>query len=1478
MSRSAASQESTPAPPSQTEDVLAAFHPVVQHWFRSAFGTPSPPQQEGWPHIASRRNTLVCAPTGSGKTLTGFLAGIDRLYRAAFDGELKPETTILYVSPLKALSNDVQKNLREPLDGIAQSARELGLEPPEIKVLVRTGDTPQPEREAMIRRPPHILVTTPESLYILLTSDRSRRFLQSVDTVIVDEIHAVARDKRGSHLALSLERLEHLCGRPLQRVGLSATQNPVDLVARFLVGARIRPGGAPDCDIVNLGHLRSLDLSIETPRLPLEAVCSHETWAEIYQRLADLIEAHHTTLIFVNTRATCERLAQQLTRRLGEEAVTSHHGSLSRKQRLLAEQRLKAGELRALVATASLELGIDIGDVDLVCQIGPVKAIGTLLQRVGRAGHNLKAISKGILFALTLDDLATAAALSAAVRRHTLDRLIVPDKPTDILTQQIVAACACENWDADELFEMVRRAWPWQNLSREEFDAAVQMMHDGISTRRGRSGALITADGVQGTVRARRGARLAAITSGGAIPDTGDYLVIQEPENITVGTVHEDFAVESAVGDIFQLGNTSWRILRVETGRVRVEDAHGQPPSIPFWLGEAPARTAELSSEISRLRVGVEHALTQSSGAGAREEAVRWIAAETGIETADAEQLTSYLADTVEVLGALPTTDTLILERFFDESGGMQLVLHAPFGRRITWAWGLALRKRFCRGFNFELQAAASENAILLSLGMQHSFVLSDVFEYLTADTVQHLLEQAMLTSPVFASRWRWDACRSLALLRFSGGKKVPPALMRMRADDLLAAVFPHAAACPETLEGEDRDIPRDHPLVNEVLHDCLTEAMDIEGLRAVLRRIKSGEVSLIARDTVSPSSLATEIITVKPYAFLDDAPLEERRTQAVITRRSGAGPRTEAERLGALDSDAIARVRDEAWPDARDADELYDALMLTGYVTESEAAAFEPYATELLATGRAARVRDGAAGGHCLLVAGEMLSAFDAACPGRMSDTSVHVRAPRTWTQEDALLTIVRGRLEALGPLTTSRLADELDLPTAEVENALIGLETQGVALRGHYSPDGGELEWCDRRLLARIHRYTLDRLRREISPVSAADFVRFLFEWQHAAPGTQLTGISGLRQVVGMLDGCEAAAVAWEESILPLRMHPWLPADLDTLCLSGEVRWGRLHCAERSPGRRSAVSVKQTPIGLYQTASLPIWARDEMGEPGDGGLSGAAVDVLDVLTSGGPQFFGQLVSAANRLPVETESALAELVSAGLVTSDGFGGLRTLITPASRRNDAHRARALLAQRNIRSVFTHAAATNRLSADNQAGRWSLLRSFAPTLAAGSAYDEACEYVARQLLRRWGVVFHRITLREQGLPPWRDILRVYRRMELAGDLRGGRFVAGFSGEQYALPEAVESLRGIRRRPPNGQMVRIAAADPLNLSGIITPGERIAARSGSRILYRDGVPQAVLEGGDIRMLTAGDEAAERHAFEQLRRGNRKAPVAP
>src|SRR5216110_3026185 len=840
---------------------LSGFHPAIERWFGDRFAEPTEPQRGAWPVIQAGRNALIAAPTGSGKTFAAFLAAIDSLLRQGLDGALRDETQVVYVSPLKALSNDVQKNLSEPLAEIRSTLEAMCLPDVEIRTLVRTGDTPAADRQAMVKRPPHILVTTPESLYLILTSEHARDMLRTVRTVIVDEIHAVARDKRGSHLALSLERLEQLAGRRLQRVRLSATQTPIEDIAQFLAPESRAP------TIIDSGHARSLDLAIEIPSSPLEAVMAGEVWDELYDRLAQLIGEHRTTLVFVNTRRLAERLTLHLSERLGAEHVTSHHGSLSKEKRLDAETRLKEGKLKALVATASLELGIDIGTVDLVCQIGSTRSIATLLQRVGRAGHHLQAIPKGRLFPLSRDELIECAALVRATAERRLDRLVIPDHPLDILAQQIVAAAAGDEWDEVALYELVRGAYPYRDLSRKDFDDVVQMLADGFTTRRGRRGAYIHYDGVNRRLRGRRGARLAAITSGGAIPDIGDYRVILEPTETFVGTLNEDFAIESMPGDIFQLGNTSYLIRKIESGQVRVVDAHGQPPSIPFWLGEAPARTAELSEAVSRLRQDIAERLDDPLTA------IAWLAgAVPGLPEAAARQMVEYLGAAKQVLGVIPTQQTLVLERFFDEAGGMQLVLHAPFGSRINRAWGLALRKRFCRSFNFELQAAATDDATVISLGMQHSFPLEEVFRYLNSKTVRDLLIQALLDAPMFTIRWRWNATRSLAVPRYRAGAKLAAPLQRMESENLLAAVFPDQLACLEHIVG-DREIP-DHPLVKQTIDDCLTEAMDIQGLEQVLRKIERDEIRCIARDLPEPSPLAAEILNARPYAFLDNAPL----------------------------------------------------------------------------------------------------------------------------------------------------------------------------------------------------------------------------------------------------------------------------------------------------------------------------------------------------------------------------------------------------------------------------------------------------------------------------------------------------------------------------------------------------------------------------------------------------------------------------
>src|SRR5882762_2034658 len=1397
---------------------LSRFHPVIERWFSNRFAEPTEPQQRAWPVIQQGGDVLIAAPTGSGKTFAAFLSAIDGLLRQGLNGELRDETQVVYISPLKALSNDVQKNLSEPLAEIRATLPEQGLPDVEVRTQVRTGDTPQAERQAMLKHPPHILVTTPESLYLILTSQRAREMLRSVRTVIVDEIHAVARDKRGSHLALTLARLDALIGKRPQRIGLSATQRPIEEIAQFLVGT-----GQPQPTIVDAGHIRKLDLALEIPSSPLEAVMSAEVWEEVNTRIAELISQHRTTLVFVNTRRLTERLAMQLSERLGADHITSHHGSLSREKRFEAEERLKRGELKALVATASLELGIDIGSVDLVIQVGSTRSIATLLQRVGRAGHRLGAIPKGRVFPLSRDELIECSAMLRATREGRLDRLIIPDKPLDILAQQIVAAAAGEEWDESALYERMRSAYPYRDLSRAEFDAVVQMLAEGFTTRRGRRSAHIHYDGINKKLKGRRGARIAAITSGGAIPDLGDYRVILEPTETFVGTLNEDFAIESTPGDIFQLGNTSYQIVKVESGQVRVADAKGQPPTLPFWLGEAPGRTNELSEEVSRLRQDVADRLDDPAAA------IQWLVETIGLTEPGARQIVEYLAATRVVLGTIPTQKTLVLERFFDEAGGMQLVLHAPFGSRINRAWGLALRKRFCRSFNFELQAAATEDAIILSLGPQHSFPLEDVFQYLKPATAEHLLVQAMLDAPVFGTRWRWNATRALAVLRFRGGRKVPTPLQRMDAEDLVAAVFPDQLACPENLVG-DREIP-DHPLVNQTIADCLLEAMDFPGLRHVLEGMEAGKFTMVARDTPEPSPLCHEVLNARPYAFLDDAPLEERRTQAVITRR-GLDVKT-AEEFGTLDPAAIERVREEAWPEAQDSDELHDALLVMGAIPSAEVgtrnAEWRGEFEKLVGGGRATLVD------ARLWVAAERVPMLEAAFPGGGCEPAVAVperdRA-RVWTREDAIRELVRGRLEVIGPTTAAEIANVLGLPTGDVDFALAALEHEGFALRGRFSPGVPGTEWCERRLLARIHRYTLDRLRREIEPVTAADFLRFLFRWQRVAPDAHAEGPEGLAAVLDRLDGYELAAGAWESEVLPARLADYDPLWLDGLCLSGEMAWGRLTAmrnADVGTRNRKVGPVRSTPIALFRRERGAVWhgATPDV-DPTALPLSHTARALLTTLDERGASFFGDLVNATGLLRTEVEKGLGELVAWGLVSSDSFAGLRALLLPSARRKPlggGYRRRGRIAPFGVET----------------AGRWARTHAKPPI-----ADEQVAEAIAWQLLRRYGVVFRRLVQRETLLVPWRDILRVYRRLEARGEIRGGRFVGGFSGEQYALPEAIGLLRSTRREPGADELIAVSGADPLNLVGILTPGDAVPALTTNRILYRDGVPIVVKEG--------------------------------
>jgi ATP-dependent helicase Lhr and Lhr-like helicase len=1428
---------------------LENFHPAVARWFASQFPAPTAPQLAAWPAIAAGGHALIAAPTGSGKTLAAFLAAIDSLVRQGIAQNLAEATQVVYVSPLKALSNDVQRNLEQPLAGIGAELATMGLACAPIRAQVRTGDTSQIDRVAMRRSPPHILVTTPESLYLLLTSESGRGMLASTRTVIIDEIHAVAASKRGSHLALSLERLAGLCERPVQRIGLSATQKPIEHIARFLVGSHVS-----DCDvtIVDSGHVRGRDLALVLPDAPLEAVMSNEVWENIYDQLARLTVGHRTTLIFANTRRMVERVTRHLSERIGEDNIAAHHGSLAKEQRLNAEQRLKSGALRVLVATASLELGIDIGEVELVCQLGTPRSISTFVQRVGRANHAVNGVPKGRLLPLSRDDLVECTALLEAVRRGELDALSIPPQPLDVLAQQLVAEVSAREYGEDELYALVRRAWPYRDLSRQDFEQVLKMLADGISTRRGRQSAYLHRDAVNQRLRARRGARLTAITCGGAIPDNADYQVILEPSATFIGTLNEDFAIESLSGDIFQLGNCSYRILRVEAGRVRVEDAKGQPPNMPFWLGEAPARSTELSSAVSALRDEVNAALPVVDAANIAR-AIARVTQRYHLEAVAARQLVEYLAAAKAVLGDLPTRGRMVYERFFDEAGDMHLVIHSPYGARINRAYGLALRKRFCRTFNFELQAAATEDAIVLSLGETHSFALEQVAHFLHSNSVEPLLVQALLDAPLFTTRWRWNATIALAVKRSRAGKKTPAPLQRMAAEDLIAVVFPDQLACAENLTGE-REIP-DHPLVRQTLYDSLHDAMDIDGLRALLRAMERGEIQIITRDLPAPSPLAQEILTARPYAFLDDAPLEERRTNAVANR-GWLDPQT-ATRFGQLDQAAIDAVREQAWPNCENADELHDALMLVGVMDAAGAQGeqLRPLFAELLQQRRACELH---ANERTFWIAVENLPMLRAVYEQGRAVPELAVPATyaaRLWEGSEGVRELLRGRLQATGPTTSDELAIALGLTEAAIDAALYALETEGFAMRGHFSPQVEALEWCERRLLARIHRYTLQSLRAQIEPVSTADFMRFLLDWHGLTVQPRPQGAESLERIVEQLEGFEVAAAAWEEDVLPARLQRYEASWLDSLCLSGRAYWARL---SRGAGG-GAGPVRATPIALLTRRNRALWPQMAAADRGDAQLSAYARAMAEFLQRHGASFFDEMVQGTGLLQAHAQGALAELVAAGLAGADSFGGLRALLMPLQRK------RQLAARARRRP----------LSGVEEAGRWTLLKRMTPD----ADQSQNVEAVAWLLLHRYGVVFRRLLAREaEWLPPWHQLLRAFRRLEAQGHVRGGRFVGGVSGEQYALPDAVGTLRSVRKRSPDGQLIALSAADPLNLAGIVTPGVRVAALAGNRLLLRDGVTVATYVAGEVQFhqeLPAHEQWQARNVL--LRSGRRAMGLA-
>lgn len=1396
------------------------FHPVIQAWFARRFPAgPTDPQRHAWPDIASGDDVLVAAPTGSGKTLTAFMVGINEFFCSPPDAQpLGP--SIVYLSPLKALATDIRHNLQQPLEELASLAVEMGYEAPPIRVEVRTGDTSQTERQQHVRKPPHIYVTTPESFYLLLTSPNGRNILRHVSTVIVDEIHYMAPDKRGTHLTLSLERLDRLTmetsGRRAQRIGLSATQRPLELVADFLSGVdRIRPTRIVDCVAA-----RSVDFAISLPATELEAVMPTEQFHEVLGQLADMVAQHTTTLIFVQSRRLAERLAHELTDVLlenslvgdAEQSVAAHHGSMSHERRHLIESKLRAGQLRALVATASLELGIDIGPVDLVVQVGSPRSISTFLQRAGRANHRVGGIPTARLIPFNRHELIEAIALLDSVRRGELDVLQIPEEPIDVLMQQLVAEVSTRADDTpDALYELVRHAYPYRNLSRATFDEALEFVSHGVFTGRGQRGQQLSLDPINDTVRPRRSAKHAAIMNGGTIPDLGDYNVIVDPDNQVIGQLSEDFAIESAVGDVFLLGTHAWRVVRVEQSSVRVVDADGAEPSVPFWFGESPARTWELSQAVSRLYEELSDPLTVRDVVGAKS----ILTAIPGVSAEAAEQTVTFLSASLDALGVLPSQHCVVIERFFDETGSTQLVVHAPFGARVNRALGLALRKRFCVTFDFELQAAADDDAITIALGPHHSMELSTIMPMVRPSSFRTVLEQAVLPLPMLKTRWRWNGVRSLVINRTSSGARRPIQWIRMDADDLMAAVWPSLAACQENAPAGPIPIP-DHVLVRQTLRDVFFEPLDVAALETVLRGVDDGSIRVHTVDTPTPSPLAQGILTGRPYTFLDDAPLEERRSRAVSLDRHlgavGADGLPVPSQRHALDADLVAEAVASAAPRIRDRHELADFLHT--YFALRPVPEWQSMFDELVTEGRA------------LEVDGTWVSATR---PNVMDELAL---------DDEAAAILVTAHLEVAGPATVATLIGEdvlgagplrgAPLSALRASTALARLEALGFAIA---LPNE---TWCTRNMYQRLQRRARARERRRQPTVSLEQFLTFLLHYQHLAPGSQLSGRAGLLEVIRQLQGVEIAAGEWESQIFARRVSDYEPAWLDELCLAGEVTWARLTPKTSSDdSRRSSSSPSgTTPITFadredFWTLITIARHRREFVAPSNG----ASRDVYELLTTRGAQFRADLPRLLGRLPDDVNDGLWDLVARGVAHADSFHAVRNLLR--GTRSGTNRRHARGRQRSD------------LSTGVGEGRWMHL----PTESSEVdrlILEDLGEFLANQMIARWGLVTYELYEAEDVSVPWLYVVRALRKFEAQGRVVGGRFVTGLRGEQYASREALDLLMSAPRVPE----FEISACDPLNLTGGIMSGARVPARP----------KHSVRVGGDLSLLESANGTVE------------------
>jgi len=1406
---------------------LESFHPAVRAWFEERFGRPSPPQAQGWPAIARGENVLILAPTGSGKTLAAFLKCLDILYREGIRRE--PGIRVLYISPLKALNNDVYRNLEVPLAEIEAKARELGLSLPHLTHAVRTGDTPQRERAEMRRHPPDILITTPESLYLLLTS-RSRDILRTVRYVIVDEIHALCTTKRGAHLSLSLERLEALLPRPPVRIGLSATLRPLEEVAHFLGGT-----GRP-VTIVDAGVRRNLDLRVEVPVDDMRALPEGSLWPASHRRVLELVEAHRAAIVFVNSRGLAERLAGQLNALAGREVARVHHGSMSREAREQVEAELKAGRLPCLVATSSLELGIDVGAVDLVIQIESPGTVSRGLQRVGRAGHALGAVSKGRLLPKYRGDLLETAGIVREMRKGEIEEIRVPTGALDVLAQQVVAMAAMDEWRVDDLLALVRRAWGYRDLTERQLRSVLDMLAGRYPSEEFRElRPRIVWDREAGVIRGREGARALAVLSGGTIPDRGYYEVYLEGRNVKLGELDEEFVYESRVGDVFLLGTGTWQIRAIEHDRVVAVPAPGRMPRMPFWKGEGFGRPLELGRKLGAFTGEVAARLADPG-------LPQWLQSECCLDERAAQNLVQYVRDQVAHTGAVPTDRRLVLERFPDELGDQRLALLSPFGGRVNTAWGMVLRARIRQLLHLEAEVTTSDDVIHIRLPGADRPLDPEALVRIDPDEAVELLLQEVGSTPLFGAYFRMNAGRALVLPRPRPGKRRPFWLQRLKAADLLQVA---------------RRYP-DFPLVLETYREVLRDVLDLEGLRQVLTDLASGTIELAVVETDSPSPMASQILLqfVAEYMYEGEAPKAERHGTLLALHRElldellGTGALREL-----LDPRAIAAVaarlrgQAEGWH-PRGPDEVEDLLRRAGDMSQAEleaAGARPEWLAQLEAERRALRLHAASRDRGGASPAGDA-----GAVHWVHADDAPLYRRP-----EADVAAVVRRYARAHGPFRPEEVARRYGLPPAEVAAAAEGLAAAGTLVAGEFTRGAGGREYCDREVLRQIRRQTLTLLRAEVEPVDGAAYARFLMSWQGVQAGSPMPGAPGdspaagtppagapaegpwsgaLLRTLRRLQGIPLPAELWEQEILPCRVPGYQPLWLDQLLAAGELHW------VGAPGRR---------LAFYLPDQVGLFAGRLEAAPSEG-LAPTQAQVLEACRATGAAFLGAIARRAGLSPNEALEALWELAWMGLVTNDTFAPVREVLRSPSR-SARHRGRAAPVLRG------------------GTGRWwptAALVEAAPAVlpggegTPGGAADRAEAY-ARLLLDRYGVVSREVAAADGGPAPWGEVLERLRRMEWRGEVRQGYFVAGLSGLQFARADAVERLRRARDLT-GGPPVLLNATDPANPYGAILPwpeGERLARLPSTYLVLLDGLPVLGVESHGRRLVPLAPLPEER-----------------